>query len=54
METLKCEFCEKIMTSEEHHISDICGECSEENLTDEEIVGPLLENFMNGNNSKNI
>ena len=31
MEDLKCEFCNRIMTEEEHNFCDICGECREEN-----------------------
>ena len=31
MEDLKCEFCNIIMTEEEHNFCDICGECREEN-----------------------
>jgi rRNA maturation endonuclease Nob1 len=31
METLNCEFCDKIMKPAEHDICDICGDCLEEN-----------------------
>jgi len=31
MKDLKCEFCNRIMTEEEHDFCDICGECREEN-----------------------
>ena len=31
METLNCQFCDRIMTEEEHNFCDICGECREEN-----------------------
>jgi rRNA maturation endonuclease Nob1 len=29
MEDLTCEFCDRIMTEEEHDFCDICGECRE-------------------------
>ena len=28
-EEYRCEFCDKTMTPEDHHISDICGECNQ-------------------------
>ena len=30
-EELKCEWCDKTMTEEEHHFCDICGDCWDEN-----------------------
>lgn len=30
-ETLKCEFCNKAMTQEDHEFCDICGNCRDEN-----------------------
>jgi len=30
-EELKCEWCDKTMTEEEHHFCDICSDCWDEN-----------------------
>ena len=30
-EELKCEWCDKTMTEEDHNFCDICDECREEN-----------------------
>ena len=29
LEDYRCEFCDKTMTPENHHFSDICGECNQ-------------------------
>tara|TARA_Y100000385_G_C12643165_1_gene446290 strand:+ start:193 stop:303 length:111 start_codon:yes stop_codon:yes gene_type:complete len=31
---LKCEWCERTMTEEDHNFCDICGDCREENEID--------------------
>tara|TARA_R110002110_G_scaffold6280_2_gene31537 strand:+ start:827 stop:943 length:117 start_codon:yes stop_codon:yes gene_type:complete len=33
-EILKCEFCNKTMTQEDHEFCDICGDCRDENAWD--------------------
>ena len=32
---LKCEWCDNVMTEEDHNFSDVCGDCFEENEVDE-------------------
>ena len=31
---LICEFCDRVMTEEEHDFCDICGECMEKYFTE--------------------
>ena len=37
-EKLKCEWCDKPMTEEDHNFCDICDECREENENEQRLT----------------
>ena len=43
-EELKCEWCDKTMTEEDHNFCDICDECREENEDEQRLTKTRQQN----------